>query len=407
MPDVSVERLAWEDPVIGTIALPHAVMTLRYGFGSGLSTCPGDAPGRIWAIGDRGPNIKVRDLIDTYGVDHLAHLLDIPGAKIMPRPDVGPTLAELRVEDDAVVLVRMLPLADASGHPLSGLANPGCEDLLAEPVFDLSGALIPADPHGLDTVGLVALSDGGFWVGDEFGPSLVRLDRDGRVKARLLPGASGVQVNSGAVLPAIAAKRQLNRGFEALTISADERWIYLAFQSPLAHPDEDAHKQARHVRLWRLDAATGTVTTQYLYPLDPPESFARDCALGAFKRSDIKVSELLWLGPDTLLVLERGSATTKIYRCVLDTDTEVVAEHLEVTTRPTLEELSAADHAPVPVLAKTLLFTSDDFPEVTADLEGMALLSPTELLLVSDNDFGVMGAETQFWRVRLDRLLID
>ena len=106
-------------------------------------------------------------------------------------------------------------------------------------------------------------------------------------------------------------------------------------------------------------------------------------------------------------MLERGSATTKIYRCVLDTDTEVVAEHLEVTTRPTLEELSAADDAPVPVLAKTLLFTSDDFPEVTADLEGMALLSPTELLLVSDNDFGVMGAETQFWRVRLDRLLID
>jgi hypothetical protein len=31
----------------------------------------------------------------------------------------------------------------------------------------------------------------------------------------------------------------------------------------------------------------------------------------------------------------------------------------------------------------------------------MALLSSTELRLVSDNDFGVTGATTQSWRVRL------
>jgi hypothetical protein len=29
----------------------------------------------------------------------------------------------------------------------------------------------------------------------------------------------------------------------------------------------------------------------------------------------------------------------------------------------------------------------------------MTLLSATELLLVSDNDFGVEGAETSFWRI--------
>jgi hypothetical protein len=31
----------------------------------------------------------------------------------------------------------------------------------------------------------------------------------------------------------------------------------------------------------------------------------------------------------------------------------------------------------------------------------MILLSPKELLLANDNDFGVEGAETQFWLVRL------
>lgn len=393
MPNVTIQRLAWEDPVIEALPLPRGTMTLRQGFGSGLATRTGGAPGQVWAIGDRGPNIKVRDAVRQYGLDHLSPLLDVPGAKIMPRPDIGPTLAELRVEGDTVVLVRTIPLTAAGGRPLSGLANPGSDALRSEPVFDLSGRPIAPDPDGLDTEGLVPLADGGFWVGDEFGPSLVRLDASGAVQARLLPGGPGG-------LPPIAARRQLNRGFEALTISADERWLFLAFQSPLAHPDAATHERARHVRLWRLDAASGAVAAHYAYPLDRPKSFIRDRALGAFGRSDIKISELLWLGPDTLLVLERGSATTKIYRCVLTADAILGDAHMDVATRPTLEELSAAGEVPFPVLAKQLLFTTDDFAEVGADLEGMALLSPTELLLVSDNDFGVTGAATEFWRVR-------
>ncbi|HEX8412389.1 MAG TPA: esterase-like activity of phytase family protein, partial [Sphingomicrobium sp.] len=220
-----------------------------------------------------------------------------------------------------------------------------------------------------------------------------------RVVERLLP----TQAEGG--LPAIAARRQLNRGFEALAISDDERWLFLAFQSPLAHPDEAAHQQARHVRLWRLDATSGAVAAQYAYPLDAPETFARDRALGTFERSDVKVSELLWIGADTLLVLERGSATTKIYRCILDPNAVLGREHLEEASRPTLEQLSATDDPGLPVLTKQQLFTSDEFPELSPDIEGMARLSPTELLLVSDNDFGVEGAETAFWKVTFGSVL--
>jgi hypothetical protein len=59
----------------------------------------------------------------------------------------------------------------------------------------------------------------------------------------------------------------------------------------------------------------------------------------------------------------------------------------------------------LPQLSKQILFSSDAHPEVAADLEGMAILSPTQLLLVSDNDFGVEGAETSFWRVTFDEPL--
>jgi hypothetical protein len=51
------------------------------------------------------------------------------------------------------------------------------------------------------------------------------------------------------------------------------------------------------------------------------------------------------------------------------------------------------------VLNKVLVFDSDHHPEVSADLEGMTLLDERTLLLVNDNDFGIEGAETAFWRV--------
>lgn len=406
-PGWTVERLGWADEALGEIELPKRAMRLRSGFGSGLATRAGDPAGTVWAVGDRGPNLKVRTAIKRYGLDRLESLRSEEGAKIMPRPDLGPAIAELRVAEGRVELVRSLRLADARGRAVSGLPPPGGSHARCEPAFDLDGGRLGADPSGLDTEGIAALADGGFWVGDEYGPSLVRLGPDGRVLRRLVPEGSGIEGAAYPVearLPAIAARRQINRGFEAIALSGDGDWLFLAFQSPLAQPDEQAHEQGRHVRLWRLDAATGEVAAQYLYPLDPPDSFRRDREAKPLDWSDLKVSELCWAAPQALLVLERGSQTTKIYSVAPSERFELDPSHLDPATRPTVEQRSADEGGPgVPVLVKRLLFSSDDAPEVAADLEGMAILSPSELLLVNDNDFGVEGAETGFWRVRFDQ----
>ncbi|WP_182911884.1 esterase-like activity of phytase family protein [Sphingomonas cavernae] len=401
----TIERLAWSDAILGEIALAGEIVTLRSGFGSGLAIRAGGPAGHIWAVGDRGPNLKIEVAVKRYGLRALNKLAKLKGAKIMPRVDIGPALAELRVSDGAVEILRTIRLVSDDDVPVSGLPMPSSNDLLAEPVFDLAGRPLPADPNGLDSEGIVAMRDGSFWVADEFAPSLVRVDAQGSIRRRLVPANCSVNGMSAAenVLPAIASRRQLNRGFEGLTLSRDEKWLFLAFQSPLAHPDEAAHKRARHVRLWQLDAASGAVAAQYLYPLDPPETFRRDRARGGFAREDIKVSEIVWIDDHALLVLERGSETTKIYRCDFSSALALPPEHLEIETRPTVEQLSAGpDQFPLPVLAKTLLLSSDDMPELVADMEGMAIVSPTELLLVNDNDFGVEGAETSFWKVTFD-----
>jgi hypothetical protein len=395
-----VRRLDWSDPELGTIALPRGELRLRAGFGSGLANRPGDLPGTIWAVCDRGPNLKATALAKHHGVQ-LPSAACVHGAKIMPRVDLGPALAELRVEGESVRLIRTIRLSDGNGDPISGLPMAGSEHVQAEPAFDLTGKALEPDPNGTDSEGLVALEDGGFWVGDEYGPSLLRVDAEGRLIERWRP--AGLAEEGSPVLPAIAARRQINRGFEALSVSPDERWLFLAFQSPLAHPDSETHEKARHVRVWRLDARTGEVAAQYLYPLDSPESFRRDCAKGEFARSDIKVSEMLWAGADSLLLLERGSETTKLYRVELGSASALPVEHLDIDARPTVEQLSASDEAfPLPVLSKQLIFSSDDAPEVVADLEGMVWLSAYELLLVSDNDFGVEGAETSFWKLTFE-----
>jgi hypothetical protein len=75
-------------------------------------------------------------------------------------------------------------------------------------------------------------------------------------------------------------------------------------------------------------------------------------------------------------------------------------EHAEEAPRPTLEELSAAGKLDLPVLRKRLVLSTDDHPEVSADLEGMAVLDERTLLLVNDNDFGIEDVETGFWLVR-------
>ncbi|HEX8062757.1 MAG TPA: hypothetical protein VF535_06035, partial [Allosphingosinicella sp.] len=100
----TVERLDWADQPLGEIDLPKRTMCFRSGFGSGLSRRPGDPAGIVWAVGDRGPNIKVKVAVKRYGLEALKRLRDREGAKIMPRPDLGPAIAELRVADGRVEL---------------------------------------------------------------------------------------------------------------------------------------------------------------------------------------------------------------------------------------------------------------------------------------------------------------
>jgi len=375
-PAITVTRLTWTDYALDEVETPGGRLRITLGLGSGLARRADDPPGVVWAIGDRGPNIKIGPAVEDHGLTHLSGLAGLEGAKIMPRPAIGPMLAQLRVEGDKVTCLQVLPLSDGTGATFDGLPGPGGDLATMEPAFDLSGAALGHSLAGGDTEGVVALADGTFRVAEEYGPSILVVAADGIVQARWVPKGEGAALAGAAyrvedVLPAVSARRRLNRGFEALALSPDETRLYVMLQSPLALEDETVAEARGHARLWTLDARTGAPLAEHFYPFDAPETFRRDAEAGSVGPEDLKVSEAVCVGENQLLVLERISATSKFYRVTLD----------------------------APVLTKTLVLSTDDWSEIDPDLEGLVLLSDRDLLLSTDNDFGVEGREKAFYRV--------
>ena len=162
--------------------MPGGVLRLTLGIGSGLSRRPGDPEGRFWGVGDRGPNLKIPEAISDYGLTHLEPLRGLAGAKVLPAPDIGPTLAELQLKGGRVELIRSFPLRMPDGALISGCALPTVPGAEMEPTFDVAGAPIAPDPSGADSEAVAVLADGSFWVAEEYGPSLIKVDAQGTVR---------------------------------------------------------------------------------------------------------------------------------------------------------------------------------------------------------------------------------
>ncbi len=387
-----LRELTAKDTKLASIKQPKATLKLVSSMGSGLARRPGDPPGKLWGIGDRGPNLKLETMREMYGRKDLAKQITHPGAKIMPAPQIGPMISELALMGGALKTIRTLPLKHPDGRLISGLPPPGSALAATEPAYDIAGNPLGGDPDGADPEAIVALRDRSFWVSEEYGPSLMKVASDGTVMRRLRPGAG---------LPEIAGRRRLNRGFEGLSVTEGEAFLYAAFQSALAVPSLEVGEACPFTRIWKIRAADGAVTAQYLYEFDDPKTYRRDAkAMGKVRPKDLKVCDLVWLAADRLLVLERVEEGARIYAVDLK-DRHCDPKHLDAATRPSLEE----DPSQAPALAKTLLFSTDKEKSVAGGLEGMALIDPHTLILVTDNDFGIEKKVTSAYAVRFETAL--
>ena len=377
------------------------IINLSVGIGSGAFRHPDDPPNVIWTIGDRGPNLTCGDM------KAIAHL-DLPmcretkNARIYLAPPYAPSIYRVLLQDDGTFRVTdIITLKDREGRPLNGLPNP-LQNATTEIPFDGRGKALEQDVHGIDAEALVRLTDGTFWIADENGPSIAHVSADGRIITRYVPQGTdkdydGARYDVVGALPAILAKRQSNRGIESLAISPDERFLYVMMQSPLANPDTAAFRKARNTRLLKIERTSMQIVAEFVYVMDNPKSFRRD---PSDSPSDPRISEILAIGPDKLIVLERTEQTTKLYETDLAAATNILGTPWDdIQTEPTLEQIDVADAAITPA-SKKLRFDSADFPSVVGKTEGLARLGNNEIALINDDDFGITGAHTQIVVIR-------
>ncbi|MGH7493356.1 MAG: choice-of-anchor I family protein [bacterium] len=367
-------------PALAVAASPKAIFerngvtVFNGGFGSGMAPHP-YLDGYFYLMTDRGPNFEST----------------LAGQLIFPVPGFAPQIGLFRIEGDSLRAAKIIDLKDAEGNLLTGLPNPAGQGSTGETAIDLDGNVIAADPDGLDPEGVVALSDGSFWISDEYGPHILHVDANGRTVERVNPFGTGT---GGRKLPRVFSRRRPNRGMEGLTITPDGATLVGIMQSALDNPFEDRtniRNTSRVTRILSFDIASGA-TRQYIYLQEAP---------------NLANSEIIALSSDEFYVLERdgnfpGSASApalykRVYKINLSGATDVSdpadsASGLLVNNKTleqlSVEELSAAGI--VPVSKTVVLDILASVPGYAHDKpEGIALVKENLLAVVNDDDFGI------------------
>ena len=345
----------------------------------------------LWGITDRGPNGYVeKPASDGSPAKPL---------RTLPVPTFQPLLVKLALEAPAAAgepgtlrVVEVKPITSAGGGPTSG--RPAVAPPRSKPMVDPATALpLPVDPDGLDTEGLAPAADGGFWIAEEYVPSLLRLTADGRMVRRIVP--IGAVVGAGdsrrpgceiiEALPEVCLRRTDNRGFEGLTRSPDGSRLFTMLQSPPEPLAGATEEDAVHVPLLLVDPVKGLPLAEYRYRLGEPEEKPADLVA-----ADGKISALAATGNDSLLVLEQSATASRLYEVKLGPVGRPAARPIATVSKRLVADLAAL----APIFNSELNRGASGAPGKLSDLkfEGLALLAPGVVALINDNDFDMDAA---------------
>ena len=340
--------------------------------GSDLWHGPNDNPAEFWMMTDRGPNGQIR--------------VDGKNRRTFWVPEFNPVILKVKTEGNTIRVLEKVAIVGQSGKPVTGMPNIEGFD---ETPYDYTGQkTFPFNPNGLDTEGLVRTLAGDFWVAEEYSPSLLHLDRNGKVLKRYIPQGvklTGTDYPIVAVLPAIYGKRKINRGFEGLALSNDQKTLYAVLQSPLANPDRTVGDSSRNTRVVVFDIQSEKVTAEYVYRFDVASEFE---ANPKTPPDEMKLSGVVFLNPTTLLILERTDLVAKLYSVELTGATNILNTKWDnPATAPTLEALADPQVAEVRVLKKSLVIDLKQLKTVPEKIEGIAVIDRNTIAISNDNDF--------------------
>lgn len=363
------------------------------GVGSDLWHDPSDGRDVYYLITDRGPNGQIRPAAGQSA------------RRTFPVPEFAPTILKVRVRNGAIEILQAIPIRGLNQLGVSGISNYAPNAPRGDEVPYGCAAndadLLPFNPNGLDSEGLVRDKEGNFWVVDEYRPSIVKISPAGVVLKRFVPANDPLTGTSYQVvknLPQILQWRKGNRGFEGAAISPDRKTLYTMLQSPASNPNATVGNASHMIRLLALDLESESVTAEYVYELQPVSEFGLPYPA---QQAEMKTSGMAMLDQHRLIVLERTDDVAKLYRIDLRGATDILGtrwDDLPPNNSPALEsiapgQLSANGITPV---SKHLVVDLSQVPGVPGKIEGVALLSSGKhVAIANDNDFGIGGTQTK------------
>jgi len=362
--------------------------------GSGLAFKGKAADGSLefWGLTDRGPNG------DGPNVPSPADATATVTSKIFPAPNFHPSVGLISVGAKGATLKSLLPLADTTGKPLTGLPISASAVVVggtAEAALDDSLKAIANgyDANGIDPEAIVISPDGkNWWISDEYGPFLSKFDMaTGKLVKKYQPGSGASD------LPLILSKRRVNRGMEGLTLDKASGKLYGMLQSPIddgkATPaggskSDNIRNIAKFARWIEFDPSTET-SKLFAYPINGAD-YDKD------RTGNAKMSDLVSLGNGKFIVIEQGSAKdgTVHNRLMLveipsnATNIAALGSDLEKSSI-SATVVNGADYSTVVTLKKTPLFDLNAAGWLAEKAEGLSIVDDNTLALINDNDFGL------------------
>lgn len=285
--------------------------------------------------------------------------------RILILPAYSPLLVEIVFDPKAgrAKFGKLTPMKTPKGGATTGRSNVnprGKESIVDEGIVDSKKVPLAMDPWGIDTESMAADSEGFLWIGEEYGPSLLKMARDGRILSRFLPESSPKERAGVRSLPSVFAEREPNRGFEALTVKGDSLFAFL--QSPIKKVDGPLR-----VRVLEFDLKTEKPKGVYLYEMSKEGAKLGDATLDT---------------SGNIIVLEQG------------VDKKTKARHQSLFELDFSKATNLIN--PVPEGAKIEVANSIKIASLGSlatgeieKLEGLAALPDGSFAILNDNDFNV------------------
>lgn len=377
----------YNSAVIGTFQ----GIKFREGGFSGLFPIVNTNGKEFWTCSDRGVNVDAANA----NLPTCRPTYD----KIYGFPGYAPKIHRIRINGDSLQILQTITMKRPLGTTATGLLNPtgfgstALEQVSTDTVqncANFSSKTAAKDIWGIDAEGIVVDKNGNFWICEEGGPTIWKLNYNGVVVKRFTPysSQSGAQPQDVAI-DTVFRTRKNNRGFEGIAITPSGK-IYAIIQSPLLNPTKSVGENTSVHRILEIDPVT-SATRMLVYLND---GVIGSSGSNQIRLRDWKIGDMAAINDSTFLVLEaalRGTSDIKrLYTININGATAVSSgTYGGLSVEALVDATGLASNGITPV-KKTLFMDllANGWSATLEKAEGIAIVNDSTLVIGNDNDYG-------------------